>query len=297
MAGLAVLLFALDDAHAMAATWIANRNALIATTLGLLSLIAHHRWRRDGWKWGGIASAVCLALALLAGEAAVGAGRLPRSLGLHDGGRPRRRRIVSLLPTRDGVVCLGFFYRLANLGAHGSGLYLDPGDGPSTFAAAIFQRAPILMMGQWSPVPAETATLVTARKRASLRRRWVAARRSRGRLHQPRPARPHGSLPRARDVLRAAARRPGPFPRTGFSPSWVSAPWAWWRSFWPDSATAGRALLERAVAGFLVITHLVIAPLFTPIMAYAMKIYGQPMEAAAASLPPHPTSPSRTCWS
>ena len=74
VAGLAVLLFAFDDAHAMAATWLANRNALIATTLGLLSLIAHHRWRSDGWKWGWIASAVCLALALLAGEAAVGAG-------------------------------------------------------------------------------------------------------------------------------------------------------------------------------------------------------------------------------
>jgi hypothetical protein len=72
VAGLAVVLFALDDAHAMAATWIANRNALIATTLGLLSLIAHHRWRRDGWRWGGIASGACLGLALLAGEIAVG---------------------------------------------------------------------------------------------------------------------------------------------------------------------------------------------------------------------------------
>ena len=44
-------------------------------------------------------------------------------------------------------------------------------------------------------------------------------------------------------------------------------------------------LLEKAAAGFLVITHLVIAPLFTPVMAYAMRIYGSPMEIAAASLP------------
>jgi hypothetical protein len=46
--------------------------------------------------------------------------------------------------------------------------------------------------------------------------------------------------------------------------------------------------LEKAVAGFLVLTHLVIAPLFTPVMAYAMKIYGEPMEVAAASLPSTP---------
>ena len=162
MAGLAVVLFALDDAHAMAATWIANRNALIATTLGLLSLIAHHRWRRDGWRWGGFASGVCLGLALLAGEMAVGAVAYlgAWALTMEDG--RLRRRFVSLLPSAVTVLAWASYYRLSNLGAHGSGLYLDPADGPAAFVAAILERAPILMMGQWSPLPAETTTLVTA---------------------------------------------------------------------------------------------------------------------------------------
>ena len=97
VAGLAVLLFALDDAHAMPAAWIANRNALIATALGLLAVAAHERWRREGWKWGAIASAGCLALALLSGEAAVGAvGYLGAwAFTMEDGWR---RRIGSLVP-------------------------------------------------------------------------------------------------------------------------------------------------------------------------------------------------------
>ena len=49
-----------------------------------------------------------------------------------------------------------------------------------------------------------------------------------------------------------------------------------------------RSNLVRGVAVALVITHVLIAALFTPVMAYAMKVYDQPMEAAAATLPSSP---------
>jgi hypothetical protein len=42
---------------------------------------------------------------------------------------------------------------------------------------------------------------------------------------------------------------------------------------------------RTAVAAALVVTHLVIAPFMKPATAYGMKIYGRPMEVAAASLP------------
>ena len=47
-AGLAALLYALDDAHSLSTAYLANRNALLATFFGLLSLYCHVRWRDDG---------------------------------------------------------------------------------------------------------------------------------------------------------------------------------------------------------------------------------------------------------
>ena len=52
VAGLAALLFAVDDAHILPAMWLANRNTTISAAFGLLALIAHDRWRREGWKTG-----------------------------------------------------------------------------------------------------------------------------------------------------------------------------------------------------------------------------------------------------
>ncbi|MCH8006527.1 MAG: hypothetical protein IH888_09895 [Planctomycetes bacterium] len=49
VAGLAALLFVVDDSHVTPVTWLANRNALLAVFFGLLALLAHDRWRRGGW--------------------------------------------------------------------------------------------------------------------------------------------------------------------------------------------------------------------------------------------------------
>ena len=48
--GLAVLLYALDDAHGISAGWLANRNAVVAATFGFASLIAHALFLDSG-KW------------------------------------------------------------------------------------------------------------------------------------------------------------------------------------------------------------------------------------------------------
>jgi hypothetical protein len=50
VAGLAALLFAVDNAHGMPAVWLANRNASIGVFFGLLALSAHDRWRREAWR-------------------------------------------------------------------------------------------------------------------------------------------------------------------------------------------------------------------------------------------------------
>jgi len=67
-AGLAALLFAVQDYHATAACWLANRNALISVALGALALVLHVRWRRGGGAAEAVGAPLCLAASLLAGE-------------------------------------------------------------------------------------------------------------------------------------------------------------------------------------------------------------------------------------
>src|SRR5262249_42881788 len=69
---LALLLFAVDDAHILPAGWIANRNALVAVAPALAGLWAHLEWREAGRAWARPLSLVGLALGLTGGEAALG---------------------------------------------------------------------------------------------------------------------------------------------------------------------------------------------------------------------------------
>ena len=79
IAGLATLLYVLDDAHGMPAAFLANRNAMVAASFGVLSLWLHDRFRRDGWAPGAMLSPLAFLAALLGGE--IGIGIAPYLLG------------------------------------------------------------------------------------------------------------------------------------------------------------------------------------------------------------------------
>ena len=74
IAGLATLIYAVDDAHGMLVGWIANRNGLVTAVLGVLALILFIRWRREGWRPGAFTAPFVFAVALLAGESAIAVG-------------------------------------------------------------------------------------------------------------------------------------------------------------------------------------------------------------------------------
>lgn len=155
VAGLAALLYAVDEAHSWPATYLANRNALIATSMGVLSLVCFVGWRQEGRRWGGLFSAVLLALAMSAGEMALAtAGYLLAYALMLDRGSLKQR----LAPLMPHAVVLGgwaLIYKLGGFGAHGSGFYVDPLRDPVSFASAFVERARLLLLGQWTPIPAE----------------------------------------------------------------------------------------------------------------------------------------------
>jgi hypothetical protein len=160
VAGLAALMYALDQAHGFAVGWIANRNALVATLFGVLALICHHRARNDGVRGSALLSPLLFACALLAGEGAIAIfGYLLGYALFLDPGRPRRR-LWSLLPHAVVVVAWRVAYDRLGRGAAFSGLYLDPLREPLRFASAMLERIPLLLLGQLGLPPAETYEFV-----------------------------------------------------------------------------------------------------------------------------------------
>ncbi len=170
-AGLAALAFALDDAHGMPAAWLANRNALVTLVLGLLALLAHHAWREHGRRSGALLSPVFLLLALLGGEAAIGAIAYLGAYALLLEKGDLRSRLLSLVPA--GIVSIGWFvaYRSLGYGAAGSAMYIDPGADPGAYLRAVLERAPLLLFGQWG-LPSELHLLMSATARSVYW--WVA---------------------------------------------------------------------------------------------------------------------------
>ncbi len=160
-AGLAALLFAVDDAHALPAAWLANRNALLAALFGVLAIIAHDRWRREGRSGSAILSMLLTSASLLSAEAGVAT---LAYLAAHAACLDRAkwpRKAAALLPF---IAILIVWRTLWTLGGHGIanvGLYIDPIRDPGHFALGVLQRVPLLLLGQWALPPAEASILAT----------------------------------------------------------------------------------------------------------------------------------------
>lgn len=148
-AGLAALLFAVDSLHIGSVAWLANRNILIALAFGLLCLLAHDRWRRDGWRPGAWIGPLMLLLALLAAEASMAIGAYLFAYLLFVDPAPWRQRLAALAPTALTGLLWAIVYKQAGYGSWGSGFYTDPISAPVDFAAAVLERGPVLLLGQW----------------------------------------------------------------------------------------------------------------------------------------------------
>ncbi len=157
LAGAAALFYAVDHTHGFAVGWIANRNALVAAFFGVLCLLAHHRARGEGSRAMAAVAPAMLLAALLAGEGAIAVTGYLAAYALFLDRASLRSRVLSLVPHALLVVAWRIGYGALDRGARGSGLYLDPVQEPLVFAAAVLERAPLLLLGELAMPPAETA--------------------------------------------------------------------------------------------------------------------------------------------
>jgi len=147
IAVLALALYAFDDARGPVVGWIANRNSLVVLALALPALLAHDRWRRDGWSPGRWVGPLVFAVSLLAGESAIA---LLAYLGAHALWLDKaswKNRAVAIAPYLVIVVVWRVIYAKLGYGVAGSGIYLDPGSDPVAFGRAAVSRVPFLLQG------------------------------------------------------------------------------------------------------------------------------------------------------
>lgn len=160
-AGLATLLYAVDDAHGPAVGWIANRNAMIALALALPVVVLYDRFRRDGWRPGAWLGPALFAVALLAGESALAAAAYLGAYALClDRGR-LGARLAALWPYGLVVIAWRLVYHALGYGTAHSGVYLDPAADPLAFLAALPSRAAFLLAAQLALPWSDFAPLYT----------------------------------------------------------------------------------------------------------------------------------------
>jgi hypothetical protein len=156
VAGLAGLLFAVDEAHGFAVGFLANRNAFIAMVAAVGVLLLHQRWRTDGWRPGAWLAPSVLLVGLLSAEFSLFVtGYLFAYALFLDRGHSLVRRLATLVPY--GVVVVGWrlVYKALGYGASASAAYIDPLDDFGRFADALLSRGPVLLLSQWTPLSSD----------------------------------------------------------------------------------------------------------------------------------------------
>jgi hypothetical protein len=155
VAGLAAVLYAVDDGHGFAVGWLSNRCAILGACFAVLALLAHDRWRRARWRAGAVLAPLALAAALACSEQMVAACGFVAAYALVLDEAPWPRRAFSVAPC--AVLAVAWFAARASLGygSEGTGSYTDPFDQPLAFAAQAAERAPILVHSLLGALPAD----------------------------------------------------------------------------------------------------------------------------------------------
>lgn len=158
---LALLIFAIDEAHWSPIGWLANRHALVAVVPVLFGLVAHLRWREEGWRPGLPLSLGGFTLGLLGGETAL---QVLAYLAAYELVGAPRRRLAGLAPATLLVLIYLGFYQALGFGAHSAEHYINPLDAPKEFLTAALTRVPTLVADAFGGLSSDLAVAHPALK-------------------------------------------------------------------------------------------------------------------------------------
>lgn len=289
-AGLAILMYALDDAHAITATWISNRNAVLAGALGFAALYLYDRGTRDGEKRAKIAAPLVFGVAMLAGEAAVATLGYVAAHAVWMQKDPWKKRAIGVAPFAGVLAVWSVVYKLGGYGTWGGEFYIDPGKEPVRFLSALVQRLPVLLHGQFAFPPSDVWMLIPFDKQWTawavvivvvllgatvlvfgLRKTNENAFFATGMLFALVPV--CATWPGDRLLIF------GGFGAFGLLGDFLTAP--------REGLGQGRRIAVKAAAGFFVLLHLILGPVFY--LGRTMQLdhmLHDPIERADQSLPP-----------
>ena len=152
--GLGVLVFALSNLHLSVVSWIAARNQLIAACFLVVTVMAFHLWRSQRSTRHAWLAVATFMLGLMSAEAAVATlGYLAAYSLTMESGQPWLRRLRALLPFLLIAVVWRLVYSHLGFGSMGSGGYIDPGANLPRFGMALLLRLPTLMLAQILSIP------------------------------------------------------------------------------------------------------------------------------------------------
>jgi hypothetical protein len=132
----------------------------VATFFGVLALMAHDAWRRDGRRGAMIAAPILLMASLLAKEEGIATCAYLFAYAVFMDSAGTLRRALSLVPYALVVFLWRGLRSQWGYGVMNMGLYIDPMTDPARFAVALAGRAPILLLGQWGLPPTDLSALL-----------------------------------------------------------------------------------------------------------------------------------------
>jgi hypothetical protein len=160
VAGLAALLYAIDDAHGTPVGFLANRNAVMATLFGVLTILIHDKWRRENLRIGIVVGPVLLVASLLSAEAGIATCTYLFAYAVFIDRGTWRRRFAAMIPYVAVVVTWRIIWTYLGYGVENMGAYIDPLSTPLNYIAAVKDRAPFLLLGQWALPPSDITMMI-----------------------------------------------------------------------------------------------------------------------------------------
>jgi hypothetical protein len=161
LAGLAALMFTVDEGHAQSVGWIASRHVVLSTLFALLAVLSHVRGRAQRSFRLQLSSVVCTALALLSAEYGVAALAYITAYACVFEPGPVAARLKSVSPhLLLGAAWLSIYVALG-CGVRGASWYRDPVTAPLDTLLQGLADLPLWLVSQLGGDVASAAVVLT----------------------------------------------------------------------------------------------------------------------------------------